>query len=127
MYTKILKSAFLMPWNADTRPDLQAPAGLGCQKAILYEAAGDHFYNFSVRAFTLNILKNRDHSGAMRWATGNLPIEEPLKCFQKNVLKVRKNIRNLWKDIREGGENFMKAHSRLGRLKLPVPANYSVK
>jgi hypothetical protein len=50
-----------------------------------------------------------------------------MEAFYRDVLKVRKNIRNLWKDIRESGENFMKAHSRLGRLRLPVPANYSVK
>ena len=47
------------------------------------EKAGDHFYNFSVRAFASDIMKGRDHSIHMKWVTGNMPIEEQLKWFME--------------------------------------------
>ena len=70
------------------------------------EKAGDHFYNFSVRAFASDIMKGRDHSIHMKWVTGNIPIAEQLKWFMEKC---------------DEGENnygrFIKSHDcTLGKL-----------
>lgn len=70
------------------------------------EAAGDHFYNFSVRAFASDIMKGREHSIHMKWATGNIPMAEQLKWFKEKCVKGEKNY-----------NNFLKKHTRdLGKL-----------
>lgn len=81
------------------------------------EVAGDHFYNFSVRAFTSDIMKNRDHSDSLKWATGNVTIEEQLKWFQKKCVEGEKNYsRFLKRHMHDRGKLYDSTIILHGRL-----------
>ncbi|MDO5398314.1 MAG: glycosyl hydrolase 115 family protein [bacterium] len=70
------------------------------------EMAGDHFYNFSVRAFISDIMKNKTHSVHMKWATGDIPITAQLNWFYEKCAEGEKNY-----DV------FLKKHTHnLGKL-----------
>lgn len=81
------------------------------------EAAGDHFYNFSVRAFASDIMKGREHSIHMKWATDNIPMAEQLKWFKEKCVKGEQNYNDFLKkhthDLGKLYDSTIILHSRL--------------
>lgn len=67
------------------------------------ETAGDHFYNFSVRAFVSDIMKHREHSPHMEWAAGNISMAGQLKWFGEKCAEGEQNYAHFLKQYAYDG------------------------